>query len=93
MKDMGNSVSKVLGRTDIIAIGFGTMIGWSWVMMAPSWINEAGMMGALAAFVLGGLLILAVGLTYSELTSALPLSGGEFVFVYRAIGRRPRGTS
>ena len=42
MKDMGNSVSKVLGRTDIIAIGFGTMIGWSWVMMAPSWINEAG---------------------------------------------------
>ena len=89
MKDMGNSVSKVLGRTDIIAIGFGTMIGWSWVMMAPSWINEAGMMGALAAFVLGGLLILAVGLTYSELTSALPLSGGEFVFVYRAIGRRP----
>ena len=77
MKDMGNSVSKVLGRTDIIAIGFGTMIGWSWVMMAPSWINEAGMMGALAAFVLGGLLILAVGLTYSELTSALPLQEGS----------------
>lgn len=88
MKSMENSVSKALGRTDIIAIGFGTMIGWSWVMMAPSWVNEAGMAGALAAFALGGLLILAVGLAYSELTSALPLSGGEFVFVYRAIGRR-----
>lgn len=83
-----NSLSKVLGRTDIIAIGFGTMVGWGWVMMAASWINEAGLVGALCAFAAGGLIILAVGMTYGELTAALPLAGGEFVFTYRAMGEK-----
>lgn len=83
-----NSLSRVLGRTDIIAIGFGTMVGWSWVMMAASWVNEAGLVGALCAFAAGGLIILAVGMTYGELTAALPLAGGEFVFAYRAMGEK-----
>ena len=85
---MENTVSRALGRTDIIAIGFGTMVGWSWVMLSPSWVNEGGLLGALLAFAVGGGLILAVGLTYSEMTSALPLAGGEFVFVYRALGEK-----
>lgn len=89
MKENGNSLSKVLGRTDIIAIGFGTMVGWSWIVMAASWVDEAGLMGALGAFAIGGMIILAIGLTYGELTAALPLAGGEFVFVYRAMGRNP----
>ena len=81
-------LSKVLGRTDIIAIGFGTMVGWSWVMMGPIWVNEAGLIGAIAAFIIGGAIILTIGLTYGELTAALPLAGGEFVFAYRAMGNR-----
>jgi len=87
MNENKNHLSKVLGRTDIIAIGFGTMVGWSWVMMVTSWINQAGLEGTLCAFLLGGMIILAVGLTYGELTSALPLAGGEFVFTYRAMGK------
>lgn len=80
-------MSKVLGRTDILAIGFGTMVGWSWIMMATSWVNEAGLLGTLAAFLIGSVIILGVGLTYGELTAALPLAGGEFVFAYRAMGK------
>ena len=88
MKDNRNKISKVLGRTDIIAIGFGTIVGWAWVMMTPLWINEAGLGGTVTAFLIGGLIILAVGITYGELTAALPLAGGEFVFVYRTMGAR-----
>lgn len=83
-----NILSRALGRTDIIAIGFGTMVGWSWIMMAASWITGAGYLGSVIAFIIGGGAILAVGLTYGELTAALPLAGGEFVFAYRAIGRK-----
>ena len=54
MEKKRNLLSKVLGRTDIIAIGFGTMVGWSWVMMGPIWVNEAGLIGAIAAFIIGG---------------------------------------
>ena len=44
-KNNGNKLSKVMGRTDIIAIGFGTMVGWSWIMMTTSWVNEASISG------------------------------------------------
>ena len=83
----GNRLSKVLGRTDIIAIGFGAMVGWSWIMMTTSWINEAGILGAIIAFIIGGMIILAIGLVYGELTAALPVAGGEFAFIYRAMGK------
>ena len=88
MRNSRNTLSKVLGRTDIIAIGFGTMVGWSWIVMAASWVNEAGLLGTVTAFIVGGAIILAIGLTYGELTAALPLTGGEFVFAYRAMGKR-----
>ena len=79
--------SKALGRTDILALGFGTMVGWSWIMVTTTWINEAGFWGALVAFLAGSSIILLVGLSYGELTSALPLAGGEIVYVYRAMGK------
>lgn len=88
MNENRSTLSRVLGRTDIIAIGFGTMVGWGWVVMAASWVNEAGMGGALAAFAIGGAVILAIGLTYGELTAALPLAGGEFTFAYRSMGEK-----
>lgn len=87
-KDKRITLSRVLGRTDIISIGFGTMVGWSWIMLATTWITEAGFLGSLLAFVIGGLIILLIGMTYGELTAALPIAGGEFVFSYRAMGRK-----
>lgn len=83
-----NTLSKVLGRTDIIAIGFGTMVGWTWIMMTATWVTEAGVLGAIIAFILGGGIILAIGSIYGELTAALPLAGGEFVYAYRASGSK-----
>jgi len=87
MNENRSVLSKGLGRTDVIALGFGTMVGWSWIMMGASWVSGAGYFGALIAFLLGGGILLLIGLLYGELTAALPLAGGEFVFVYRAVGR------
>lgn len=82
-----NTFSKALGRTDILALGFGTMVGWSWIMVTTTWINEAGFWGAILSFLVGASIIILVGLSYGELTSALPLAGGEIVYVYRAMGK------
>ncbi|WP_346014185.1 amino acid permease [Sporosarcina sp. E16_8] len=78
---------KVLGNKDVIALAFGAMIGWGWVVTAGLWITEAGSMGAILAFLIGGLLVIFVGLTYAELASALPLAGGELFYSYAAMGR------
>ena len=83
-----NSLSRVLGRTDVLAIGFGTMVGWSWVMLATTWLTQAGFWGTIIAFLTGALIIMGVGAAYGELTSALPLAGGEVAYVYRAMGEK-----
>lgn len=88
---MSNSTTRaelhrVLVRKDVLALAFGAMIGWGWIVMTGSWITSAGSLGAIAAFVLGGLVIVLVGLTYAELASAMPQVGGEHVYSYRAMG-------
>ncbi|MBK5240024.1 APC family permease [Clostridium sp.] len=77
---------RVLGTKDILALAFGAMIGWGWVILTGSWIQEAGTLGAMIAFGIGGTMIIFVGLVYSELTAALPKAGGAAVFSYKAMG-------
>ena len=79
-------LNKVLGMKDILVIAFGAMIGWAWVVSSGDWISTAGTWGAVIAFLIGGIMVLFVGLTYAELTSAMPQCGGEHVFSYRALG-------
>ncbi|MFC3284057.1 APC family permease [Litchfieldella rifensis] len=82
----GGQLARVLARKDVLALAFGAMIGWGWIVMTGSWIQSAGSLGAITAFVLGGIAIVLVGLTYAELASAMPQVGGEHVYSYRALG-------
>jgi APA family basic amino acid/polyamine antiporter len=82
-----SSLGRALGRTDVIALGFGTMVGWAWIVVITSWVTKAGFWGALIAYGGGIGIVLLIGLVYGELTAALPLSGGEMVFAYRAGGK------
>lgn len=77
---------KVMGAWDILVIAFGAMIGWGWVIKSGDWITTAGFMGSIIAMLIGGVMVFFVGLTYAELTSAMPQCGGEHVFSYRAMG-------
>lgn len=78
---------RVLNKKDVFVLAFGAMIGWGWVVLSGEWILKAGTVGAMIAFALGGLMVLFVGLTYAELTAAMPKCGSEHVFSYRALGR------
>jgi amino acid transporter len=76
----------VLGAWDILVIAFGAMIGWGWVVSSGDWIQSGGVIGAMLGFVIGGIMVFFVGLTYAELTAAMPQCGGEHVFSHRAMG-------
>lgn len=78
---------KILSEKDIFAIAFGAMIGWGWVILAGYWIRGAGSIGAMIAFVIAGMMIIFEGLIFAELTSAMPLNGGEQKFSMRAMGK------
>ncbi|MDX1654671.1 MAG: APC family permease [Candidatus Competibacteraceae bacterium] len=77
---------RVLGNKDVLALAFGAMIGWGWVVLAGTWVQTAGAWGAILAFAAGGVAVVLIGLTYAELASAMPLTGGEHVYSYRALG-------
>lgn len=83
----GNGFIRVIGRREVLTLAFGAMIGWSWVALTGGWIQEAGTLGAIMAFAIGGITIIFVGFTYAELAAAMPQAGGEHVYSYRALGR------
>jgi amino acid transporter len=78
---------RVIQRREVLTLAFGAMIGWSWVALTGGWIEEAGSLGAIAAFAIGGVTVILVGFTYAELAAAMPQAGGEHVYSYRALGR------
>jgi basic amino acid/polyamine antiporter, APA family len=86
--DDRESFARVLSQRDVIALAFGAMIGFGWVVLAGTWLQEAGSVGAIVAFLIGALLVVFVGLTYSELVSAVPKAGGEHNYAWRALGGR-----
>lgn len=81
----GNFV-RVLNNKEVLALAFGAMIGWGWVVLAGGWVQSAGALGAMLAFAIGGVAVILIGLTYAELAAAMPLTGGEHVYSHRAFG-------
>jgi APA family basic amino acid/polyamine antiporter len=77
---------RVIRAKEVLALAFGAMIGWSWVALTGNWIETAGSVGAMLAFLIGGVAVVFVGFTYAELASAMPQAGGEHVYSHRALG-------
>lgn len=82
-------LERVIGFKDYVAIGFGVVIGVGWVVYAGQWLIGGGVLGAVLAFLLGGAMLIPVGRCYAEMTAALPVTGGEVAFTYKAFGPFP----
>lgn len=81
-----SELKKSLGTLDVIALAFGAMVGWGWVVLAGGWILSAGTWGAMLAFLIGGLAVILIGVTYAELAASMPVTGGEHTYTHRALG-------
>lgn len=81
-------MDRVLGRRDVLAVAFGAMIGFGWIVLTGDFLKNAGTFGAALAFVVGGIVVAFVALTYAELVSALPDVGGAHSYVLRGMGSR-----
>ena len=81
-------MKKTMSQTDVLFLAIGAMLGWGWVVLSGDWISTAGFLGSTIAFIIGGILVILIGLTYAELSSAIPETGGGLIFVYRAFGRK-----
>ena len=87
MKKDASTLKRVLNLRDTLALSFGAMVGWSWVILSGLWIDNGGSLGAILGFVVAGVPIMLIGLLYAELASAMPVVGGEHEYSLRALGR------
>ena len=65
MEQKKSEFNKVLNAWDVLVIAFGAMIGWGWVVSTGGWIEKGGVLGAAFGFVIGGIMIFFVGMTYA----------------------------
>ena len=79
MEKKKSEFDKVFSAWDILVIAFGAMIGWGWVVSTGDWIGRGGVLGAVIGFAIGGIMVFFVGLTYAELTAAMPQCGGNVI--------------
>ena len=77
------SFSRDLGLFDATMIGIGAMIGAGIFVLTGIAAGEAGP-AALLAFALNGLVTLLTALSYAELASAYPKSGGGYSYIVKA---------
>jgi basic amino acid/polyamine antiporter, APA family len=88
-QDKNNDLRKDLGLFEAIAIVIGVVIG-SGIFFKPSVVlGNAGAPGlAILAWVVGGIITIAAGLTVAEIAAAIPKTGGLFVYLKELYGER-----
>lgn len=84
-------LKQVLGPIQLFTLGFGSIIGVGWIVAVGWWLDQAGTLGAIAAFFLGGAAIAVIAACYAELSARYPGSGGEIDFAAGVFGRRAAG--
>ena len=79
-------LAKRIKPHHLFTIGFGTIVGVGWMIVAGGWVADAGPVGAALAFAIGGFAVLLIALCYAELGMLYPQSGGEVVYLYEGFG-------
>jgi basic amino acid/polyamine antiporter, APA family len=52
-KTTHSGLSKTLSSKEVLILSFGAMIGWGWIILTGEWLNDAGPLGAIVAFLIG----------------------------------------
>src|SRR5262249_22918286 len=84
-EDETSGLHRHLGRTGLLFAGVGSIIGSGWLFGALNASKIAGP-AAILSSVLGRSMILLIGLTYAELGTMFPVSGGVVRFPHFAFG-------
>jgi len=80
-------LEKSLSPANIWAVALGSIIGWGAFIQSPNWMVKAG--GPLPltlGFIIGGLLMLVIGVSYAYMIGKFPVAGGEFAYAYVGFG-------
>lgn len=81
-----NSRVEGLGMFQLYSYIVGTTVGVGWIVATGYWLETAGTLGSVIAFLIGGTVMWMIGLCFAELMSMYPDSAGSTGYVYEAFG-------
>ncbi len=80
---------RTLSLWDFFNLGFGAIVGSSWLLLVGDWmVQGGGPTAVVVASLLGMILMAPIACVFAELATARPKSGGVLEFVERTHGRR-----
>jgi len=84
-----SKLTRSLGLVDLLCMGLGAVIGTGIFVLTG--VNAAVVCGPAItlSFAIAGLACVFVALTYTEVASSLPSSGGSYTYTYVALGELP----
>lgn len=74
------ALRRTLSSIEYFAFGFGSMVGVAWVVLIDDWLSRGGPGGGILAFLIGGLVLLPVALTYGRLVRQVQDAGSEVAY-------------
>jgi len=66
--------------TEYFTLAFGSIVGVGWLVVIEEWLTAGGPLGAILAFLLGGLALVPVALVYGRLASRMPEAASEIAY-------------
>jgi amino acid transporter len=84
-RDESSGLHRGLGRLALLFASIGSIIGSGWLFGALNASRIAGP-AAMVSWAIGGIVIIFIGLTYAELGTMFPVSGGVVRFPHYAFG-------
>lgn len=84
-KDVSHQLERTIGLVGVIIISLSAMLG-SGLFVLPSLAAEMMGPGIWLAYVLAALVVLPGAISKSELASAMPTSGGDYIYIERTYG-------
>jgi APA family basic amino acid/polyamine antiporter len=81
------SLRRAIGPFQFFALAIGVIIGSGWVVLIGDLLKLGGPGGAILGFAIGGMVMILVAAAYGELSSRIPIAGGDFIFAYKIFGQ------
>ncbi len=78
-------LERDLGLYAVVTISIGAMVG-SGIFVLPGLASKIAGPGVMLAYLLAGVIVLPAALSQSEMATAMPESGGTYLYVDRALG-------
>jgi amino acid transporter len=74
------SLRKVMRGKEYFTLAFGSIVGVGWLQLINDWLDKGGPVGAMLAFLIGGVALVPVALVYGKLARRMPEAGSEVAY-------------